>query len=230
MNQGKILIVVPAYNEEETIGEVIERSLPFGDVCVVDDASKDRTAEIVASFPNVICIPHQTNTHIPQAILDGMRYALDQDYDSVITMDAGLSHLPEDIPRFLNAGDFDLVLSKRKTTTNVPLYRKLLSRTATYLINFSLRPVGSNLPYAWFDDVTSGFRRYSKRAVALLLRSNCKSRTFDFHPEALMFVYRNGLSVTEVPISYAFSNSSLNWKVLLDSIRMFSDILLTRRK
>jgi len=230
MERKRVIIIIPAYNEEKTIGEVIERSLPFGDVCVVDDASKDRTAEIARSYPNVVCISHETNTHIPQAILDGMQYALDQGYDYVITMDAGLSHLPEDIPQFLSAEHCDLVLSARKITTNVPLYRKLLSRTATFLINLSLRPIGSNLPYAWFHDITSGFRRYSKRAVELLLCSRSKARTFDFHQEALMVVYRNGLSVTEVPISFAFSNSSLNWKVLMDSIKMFLDILLTRRK
>ena len=226
----RVIIVIPAYNEAETIGEVIERSLPFGDVCVVDDASMDQTADIAKSFPKAVCISHRTNTHIPRAIMDGMRYALNQSYDYVITMDAGLSHLPEDIPRFLEAGPFDLVLGRRRTTTNVPLSRKLMSRTATCLINVSLRPIGSGLPYPRFHDITSGFRRYSRKAVELLVRSKVESRSFDFHPEALMLVYRNGFSITEIPVSYAFSNSSLNWKVLVDSVRLFLDMMMTRRK
>jgi len=227
---SRILVVIPAYNEEKTIGDVVERTSSFADVCVVNDASTDRTAEIVESIPNVKCISHRINTHIPQTILDGMKYAYEHDYDFVITMDAGLSHCPEEIPRFISAEQSDLVLGIRTTKTEVPLFRKILSRTATVLFNRALRPIGSGLPKARFHDVTSGYRRYSRNAIELLIHKKMKAKSFDFITEALMLIYRNGLSVTEVPISYNFSTSSLNSKVVLQSLKMYLDILLTRRK
>lgn len=228
--KSNAIVVIPAYNEEETIREVIERSLPFADVCIVNDGSKDRTAEIVHSIPNVTCINHIKNTHIPKAILDGFKYALAQGYRYVITMDAGLSHKPEELTHFLDASHSDLVMGIRRDKKNTPAYRRFLSYMATFLINISLRPINSNLPPAKFHDVTSGFRRYSRESVKLLLGRKLKAKSFDFHTEALMIIYRNGLTISEIPITYDFSNSSLNIKVLLDSVKMLLDISFTRRK
>ena len=58
----KTIIVIPVYNEEQTIGEIIERSKKFTDICVVNDSSKDKTADIVNSYPDVVQIIHQKNT------------------------------------------------------------------------------------------------------------------------------------------------------------------------
>jgi dolichol-phosphate mannosyltransferase len=225
-----VIVVIPAYNEEETIREVIERSLPFADVCIVNDGSKDRTAEIVQSIPNVTCINHIKNTHIPKAILDGFKYALAQGYEYVITMDAGLSHTPEEMIHFLDVAHSDLVIGVRSEKKNTPAYRRFLSYMATFLINISLRPINSDLTPAKFHDVTSGFRRYSRESVRLLLSRKIKAKSFDFHTEALMFIYRNGLTITEIPITYEFSNSSLNMKVISDSVKMLFNISFTRRK
>jgi len=225
-----VVVIVPAYNEEATIGELIKRVSPFADICIVDDASKDRTAGITKLFPSVKLISHEKNMHIPQTILDGMKYALGKGYKQIITMDAGLSHKPEELPNFLNIEDFDLVLSVRKKSKNVPLFRKTLSKMATFLINFVIRPIGSELPHKKFHDVTSGYRMYSRRAVKLLLDRKMRARTFDFHTEALMLIFRNGLKITEVPITYNFSNSSLNMRVIMDSVIMFLNMLFSRRK
>jgi dolichol-phosphate mannosyltransferase len=230
MLKPRTLIIIPAYNEEKTIREVIRRSLPFGDVLVVDDASKDRTARIVRTFKNVGLIVHPKNTHIPQTVRDGMQYGLDHRYDYVITMDAGLSHLPEELPRFIDAPPCDLVLSYRAKRRNVPFHRRVLSKTAAVLINLALRPIGSGLPFPHFRDVTSGYRRYSRKAVQLLLRKKMKAKTFDFHTEALLLIYRNGLSIREVPITYVYSNSSLNSRVLKTGMKMFLDMVFSRRK
>ncbi|MDP8219616.1 MAG: glycosyltransferase family 2 protein [Candidatus Theseobacter exili] len=224
------IVVIPAYNEELTIKEVVSRSLKYADVCVVNDGSKDRTEEIVNSIHGVKCITHTSNTHIPKAIIDGMQYAFEHGYNFVITMDAGLSHSPEELAGFINAPYSDLVLGVRVQRENVPIYRKVLSKAATLLISFSLRPFGSNLPKAKFADATSGFRRYSRKSVELLLNRQMKAKSFDFHTEALMFVYRNGLKISELPITYLFTNSSLNKSVILDSISMLLDFLFRRRK
>lgn len=226
--KNNVLVVIPAYNEEDTIREVVERSHRFADVFVVNDGSSDKTEEILINM-NVPYLTHKKNTHIPQSILDGMKYGYDKGYDYIITMDAGLSHLPEELPLFIEAEDSDLVLSVREQVENVPIHRRLLSRIATFVINFALRPIGSNLPKARFRDVTSGYRRYSRKAAETLINTDLKARTFDIHTETLMILYRNGMSISEVGITYIFSNSSLNMKVLRDSIRMFLDMLFSNR-
>jgi dolichol-phosphate mannosyltransferase len=228
--KNETLVVIPAYNEEQTIGEIIRRTLPYADVCVVNDASRDATESIVKSFEGVVCLNHPRNMHIPRTLMDGMQYALSKDYRYIVTMDAGLTHKPEELPRFLQCPDCDLVLGVRTERKNVPLYRRTISLIATFLLGLSLKPWGSNLPQPEFRDVTSGYRRYSREAVKLLLSRPLKAKAFDFHMEALMIVYRNGYSIKEVPISYEFSNSSFNYRVLLRGIRMYLDIAFTRRK
>jgi dolichol-phosphate mannosyltransferase len=230
LKREDFLVVVPAYNEEETIGEVIRRTLPFADICVVNDASTDNTESIIRSFGQVTCIAHEKNTHIPRATLDGMKYALDRGVAYIITMDAGLTHKPEELPLFLDFPDCDLVIGVRTKTENVPFYRRLISRTATFLMNLALRPAGNRLPGPRLRDATSGYRRFSRRAVELLLNREMKAKAFDFHTESLALIARNGLSIGEVPISYEFSKSSFNAKVLRMGIQMYLDLLFSGRK
>jgi dolichol-phosphate mannosyltransferase len=226
----KTIIVIPAYNEEQTIGQLIERCKKKADICVVNDGSKDKTFEIVNSYPDVIQITHKENAHIPQTIKDGMMYAYVNDYDYVITMDAGLSHLPEELSYFIDYPDCDLLVGYRTQKVNVPWYRQLLSIIGTLSINMVIRPPFSKLTHQWFKDITSGYRRYSIKAIEILLNRKMMSRTFDFHSEAFMLIYRNGLSIKEIPITYVFTNSSLRFKVILDSIRMLFNMFISRRK
>lgn len=79
----KHLVVIPAYNEEETIREVVERALEYSDVLVVDDASKDQTPEILKTMirkhpKKLFTIRHEKNTHIPGGIQDGMKFAVEK--------------------------------------------------------------------------------------------------------------------------------------------------------
>ncbi len=230
LKREDFLVVIPAYNEGNTIGELIRRTLPFANICVVNDASLDNTESIVRSFSCVDCITHEKNTHIPQATLDGMKYALSRGVAYVVTMDAGLTHKPEELPRFLEFPECDLVIGVRMETKNVPFYRRLISHTATLLMNLAIRPTGSQFSGSRLHDATSGYRRFSRRAVELLLTRKMKARAFDFHTESLALIARNGLSIGEVPISYNFSESSFNAKVLRMSIRMYLDLVVTNRK
>lgn len=215
----RALVVIPAYNEEETIEQVASRAGRHADVCVVNDGSTDATREILERMEGVHAIHHETNTHIARAILDGMRHALDAGYDCVITMDAGLSHDPAVIPEFLAHGDADLVIGVREARVDVPWYRSALSRGATFLLNRVVERRFTPWGGARLRDATSGYRLYSRRAVELLLAAPLRSRAFDFHLEALTYVYRGGLRVEEVPITYVFTNSSLRWRIVEEAAR-----------
>jgi dolichol-phosphate mannosyltransferase len=215
----RFLVVVPAYNEADTIEEVARRASRHADVCIVDDASTDGTAELVAGLPRVHVVRHARNTHITGAILDGFRHARAQGYDHCVTMDAGLSHDPDAIPAFQARADADLVLGYRTRREGVPPLRTGLSGAANWLMNLTLeRRV---LPWggAGLRDCTSGFRMYSRRAFELLLEAPLRSRAFDFHIESLAVVYRAGLSLAEIPIAYRFTNSSLRPEIVVEALR-----------
>ena len=217
---ARFLVVVPAYNEEKTIEAVVRRAQKYCDVCVVDDCSKDRTPQILASIPGVRVVRHEKNTHIAGAVIDGMRYALGEGYDYVIAMDAGLSHKPEELPRFIEAPEADLVIGTRYrgSETNKSMYRRVLSTCGTVLVNAIL--IGSKRAGPrWIRDCTSGYRRYSRTSMQLLTTAPMQCRAFDFLLETLVILVRSGASVREVPITYEFTGSSLNGKIVLETLR-----------
>jgi dolichol-phosphate mannosyltransferase len=214
-----VVAIVPAYNEEETIAEVVGRTSRHAEVCVVDDASTDRTPEILAALEGVHVVRHAKNTHIAGAVLDGMRYALEAGYPRAVTLDAGLSHDPDQIPRFLEAGAADLLIGTRTVKHDTPLYRRALSVAGNLVYNASLDFPRSMIAGRYYRDITSGFRLYSARAMRALVTHSMRSRSFDFLFESAMVVYRAGLAIDEVPITYRFSNSSLKARVVRDCLR-----------
>lgn len=235
------LVVIPAHNEEETIREVVTRSLRHADVSVTDDGSRDRTAEILKGLlkecdegkhsHRLHVITHLQATHIPKGIQDGLMYAADQNYDFIVTMDAGLSHDPEALPYFFSEPPgIDVVIGSRQNTQNVPLYRKLVSFLARLVVNYSLSGSWFNLTGPGIKDATSGYRRYSRRACLLLTAADLKSQAFDFHMEALALCYREGMTVKEIPISYVFSNSSFNSKVLKQAMKFGLRLMATKAR
>lgn len=216
---SRVLVVVPAYNEAETIAEVVTRALPYAPVVVVNDGSRDRTGEIAAAIPGCTVINHVKNTHIPGAILDGFRHALAQGSDYVVTMDAGLSHDPDLLGTLIAQPPSDLVITYRREVRNTPWYRRVLSKTAAALVNTAIRRPRWKLWQPGYRDVTSGYRRYSRRAMEAVLAAPMAARSFDFHFEALAIVSYAGLRIDEYPITYVFSNSSLNRRVVGQAFR-----------
>ncbi|MSO21561.1 MAG: glycosyltransferase family 2 protein [Acidobacteria bacterium] len=215
-----VLVVIPAYNEAGTIEEVVRRTHPHADVCVVDDCSTDRTAEILAVLEGIHVIRHHKNTHIAGAVLDGMRYALASGYEYMVAMDAGLSHNPDELPRFIEAEHADLVIGtrNREGEKDKPVYRRFLSMAGSMLMNLILWVPRRDGP-RWIHDCTSGYRRYSRRAMHLLTTTPMQCRSFDFLLETLVIAVRSGCSVREVPISYRFTNSCLNHRIVMEALK-----------
>jgi len=225
--KNRFLAVIPAYNEAATIEELVVRASRYADVCVVDDASTDGTADIVEATGKAHCIRHGKNTHIAGGILDGLRFAVAEGYPFCITMDAGLSHDPDFIPRFQERTDADLVIGYRDETVNVPRYRRGLSWAARTLMNLALVPRFVPWGGAGLRDVTSGYRMYARDAFSLLVNAKMKSQTFDFHLESLAYVYRAGMVIKEIPIHYEFTTSSLRLGIVGDALRTCGRIWLS---
>jgi glycosyltransferase involved in cell wall biosynthesis len=102
-----IAVVVPAYNEEELIGKVLKTIPAFVDhIVVVDDASRDRTGEVVKAHqkedPRIIYIPHKKNEGVGGAITTGYKWARDKEIDISVVMAGDAQMDPEDLPKLLD--------------------------------------------------------------------------------------------------------------------------------
>ncbi|MDH5654499.1 MAG: glycosyltransferase family 2 protein [Spirochaetia bacterium] len=235
----RVLTVIPAHNEEETIRKVVTLALKHTDVSVTDDGSTDQTGRILSEIleetragkhsHSLNIIVHEKATHIPAGIQDGLKFGVKEGYDFIITMDAGMSHDPEVLPEFIGYdSDIDVVIGMRKDTANVPLYRMAISRMAALVVNYSLTSSYFSFFGPGISDCTSGFRRYSRRSAELIASSELKSKAFDFHMEALALCVRKGYSAAEHPIKYIFSNSSFNSRVLKQAMKFGFHLLATK--
>ncbi len=117
----RVAVIVPTYNEraniESTAGRV-RRAVPGADLLVVDDNSPDGTGDLAdklaAEDPHIHVLHRGAKAGLGAAYIAGFHWALDRGYDVVVEMDADGSHLPEELPRLLDAlGSADLVLGSR---------------------------------------------------------------------------------------------------------------------
>ena len=209
------LIAIPAYNEEPNLPGVLERVRAAGateDVLVIDDGSKDRTAEVARSF-GVIVEQHGENRGYKAGLATGMRYMLDHGYDYLVFFDADGQHDPRYVAdlraRALSPGGPDIVIGSRFVEDSgykAPLGRKLGMAVFSYLTLVGGRRI---------RDTTSGFKLIKRRAVEILVGQ----RFNDFHAEVIIFSLLAGLTVEEVPITGAEREAGQSMYSALDAIR-----------
>jgi glycosyltransferase involved in cell wall biosynthesis len=101
MERSRIAIIIPAYNEEKTIGQVIQASLEFGQVIVVNDCSSDKT-EFVSKEAGAIVVSHVNNKGYDGALSTGLKKAVDLGCETAITIDADGQHDPELLKKFID--------------------------------------------------------------------------------------------------------------------------------
>jgi len=167
----KTIIVTPVANEEETIGTTLQEILDFNYdnlliYPVIDSYSKDKTEEIIRSFEStgkVKCIFYEKSTGVISCYLEGYRQALKDGAERIIEMDGGGSHLPSELPQFIEALDEGVEcvwgsrFMKGGGMEHDPLYRKILSGGGTFLSNIVL---GTKL-----KDMTSGYEAFQRQVL-----------------------------------------------------------------
>jgi len=204
-SQPKILVVMPAYNEERYIGSVVLKARQYADeVIVLDDGSTDDTSEI-ARLAGATVMRHEENKGYGAAIQSLLAEAKKKGPDILIILDADSQHNPDEIPRLIKpiiSEGSDLVVGSRKQQkVKIPPYRRIGQRVLSY---FSGILSGGKV----FDS-ESGFRAFSPKAVAELKLKQCG---FAIQAEMIADAAEKGLKVTEVPISviYTKDGSTLN--------------------
>ncbi|MFH1758888.1 MAG: glycosyltransferase family 2 protein, partial [Pseudomonadota bacterium] len=161
MENSNIYALIPAFNAESSLGEVIDRTKKFVQhVIVVNDGSTDQTGEVARSHGvELITIP--SNRGKGYALRLGFAHALSNGCDAILTLDADGQHDPADIPNFLSAHDQDsgaiLIGSRMAQADRFPRQRYYSNRTAVFFISKAL---GQHL-----EDTQCGFRLYPSRVL-----------------------------------------------------------------
>ncbi|MFA5303586.1 MAG: glycosyltransferase family 2 protein [Candidatus Nanoarchaeia archaeon] len=205
----ELWVLIPAYNEEKSIKEVIFRTKKIiNNILIVNDGSTDKTKSILNKLKNIELIHINENSGKANALKIGINYLKKKNAKSIVTIDADLQHLPEEIPNLLNS-DADIVIgARRRVKTKMPFVRKLGNYLASMIVS---RQTGLNI-----TDPQSGFRIYNQRALNEL---NFEGNHFNIEKKTLKDAYEKNLFVKEVPISCIYN------KNLRKSYFSFKDII-----
>ena len=239
---GRVVMVVPTYNEAENLPWVIGRlraAEPSVDVLVVDDNSPDGTGaladEMAAADPAVHVLHRTAKGGLGAAYLAGFAWALDAGYDVIGEMDADGSHQPEQLHRLLEAlagpdsEGADLVIGARwipgGSVVNWPLRREALSRGGNLYVRLLL---GISI-----RDATAGFRVFRRSALEKIDLSSVQSTGYVFQTDLVTRCLRAGLTVREVPIEFVErvrGDSKMSGAVATESLRRITRWGLRERR
>lgn len=192
----KLLIVIPAYNEEGSIERVVDdliQNYPQYDYVVVNDGSRDRTAAICRNRGyRLIDLP--VNLGLAGAFQTGLRYAAEHGYDCAMQLDADGQHLPRYIAPMLEEleAGADIVIGSRFITVLKP---RTLRMVGSYLISWAIR-LTTGQPIC---DPTSGMRMFNRR----LLEEFAQNLNYGPEPDTISYLIKNGAVVKEVQVEMA---------------------------
>jgi len=213
----KICVLIPGYNESRTIEQVVSNTLKvINDVVVVDDGSKDDTAQL-AKDAGAIVLKHEINRGKGAALKTGFNYAVENGYDAVVTMDSDGQHDPEDIPRFLNAlNSFKsgiIIGSRMNDITTMPAIRKCTNKLTSY--------VNSTFAHQRIDDSQSGFRLITTDVFRTI---KLETDRFETESEILIKASKAGFKIISVPIKTIYGEEKSKIRPVKDTytfIRLF---------
>ena len=200
MKSSKTVVVVPAYNEQEKIFEIVKKIKRFADkIIVVDDGSADKTAEF-AKNAGAHVISYRKNKGKGYALRLGFKKAFKSNPSVVITLDADGQHRPEEIPEFINAlKNCDMVVGSRFLgkirTSKTNIFGNIGLRFGVNLLSFGLNSE------KWLTDTESGYRAYRTSALKKL---NLKGERFEIEAEIVLEAARKKLKIKEVPITVPY--------------------------
>lgn len=205
----KLSIIIPVFNEEKTIGRVLENivsiTIPhiIKEIIVIDDGSSDATASNIknqiARIKNIRFITHKTNYGKGAAVKTGIKYATGE---YIVIQDADLEYNPQDITRLL-----DPILQKKaqvvygtrlKRFPDFKQEEKSPQFFLHYIGNKFLSFVTSILYRQWITDMETGYKIFPKKAVVAM---KIYAKGFEFEPEITAKLLKSGYKITEIPIT-----------------------------
>ena len=219
----KLLIVIPAHNEEASIVPVVRdliENYPQYDYVVVNDGSRDKTAALCRQNGfHLIDLP--VNLGLAGAFQTGLRYAAEHDYDCAMQMDADGQHKPEYIAEMLAALEEgnDIVIGSRFLTVKKP---KTLRMVGSYIISWSIRLTTGRA----ICDPTSGMRMFNHAMV----QEFAENLNYGPEPDTISYLIKNGAKVKEVPVKMGERTAGQSyltlWRSVQYMVKMSVSILL----
>jgi len=213
-NRPSMAAVIPAYDEEKHIGDVVRRTRQQLDhVLVVDDGSNDQTAARAREAGAEIIV-HPQNRGKGEAIKTGLRHWLDRQFTWALILDADGQHRPEEIDRFVNvalASDAQMFIGNRMNDlAGMPLLRRIVNHCMSKRIS---RICGQEIP-----DTQCGFRMLHRQLIPDVLGG---ANRFDYETEMLIFASRKGYRIESIPIATVYSDEISSIHPIHDTIRFF---------
>ncbi len=225
-------IVIPSYNEELRLPATLERIAAFlpnlgreTEILVVDDGSKDRTAEVAESFrktfPSLRVISNGVNRGKGFSVRHGMREARGR---AVLFTDADLSAPIEEAPKLIEALEtYDVSIGSRALDRSlITVHESRFREFAGIVFNTIVRVI-LRLP---FVDTQCGFKAFRREKCQIIFEQQRIER-FGFDPELLYLARHHGLKTVEIPVRWGHSPAT-KVNMLRDSIQMFVDVFTIR--
>lgn len=215
-----IVALIPAYNAEPFVADVIRKARQYVSVIAVNDGSRDGTlAEIRKT--DAILIDQQPNQGKGVALRRGFRAALDQGADAVIQLDADGQHDPTEIPLFIEkhfSTAADLIIGERDFG-GMPLVRRISNTVGRSAFSWA---VGRNI-----RDNQSGYRLLSRRLIEAVLES--KEHGYEFEMDMILIAVKRGWPISGVPIRTIYGDEVSNIKPMQHAVHFFRMVRNARR-
>lgn len=219
-NSMRVLIIVPAYNEEESIIRVIEElreAVPQYDYVVINDGSRDNTAEICREHGySLVDLP--ANLGLTGAFQTGMRYGYEKGYDAAIQIDADGQHDPKYIPemvRIMEEKGADIVIGSRFVTKKRPHTLRMFGNT---IIEIAVRlTTGKKL-----TDPTSGMRLYNRKTM----KEMAYGVNYSPEPDTVSYLLRCGAKVEETQVTVRERTAGESYLSMGKSIRYMTQMCM----
>jgi glycosyltransferase involved in cell wall biosynthesis len=218
-----VSVIIPAYNEEGTIGRVIaellriKNAIPSMEIIVVDDGSSDRTAIKASQFPSVRLIEHAENMGKGAALKTGFKEAVGR---VAVIQDADMEYYPSEIPRVVKpilSGNADAVFGTRfKSRPNGMSFSHFIG-------NITLSRIVSMLYRKKISDIMTGCKAFSNE---VLKSFELKANGFSVEVELTSQILQNQWRFQEVPISYAYRSYGSSKISILDGIICLLQLLV----
>ncbi|RJO63541.1 MAG: glycosyltransferase family 2 protein [Candidatus Omnitrophota bacterium] len=208
-------VIIPAYNEAQAIGDLIRAiHLRKIDVLVIDDGSMDGTSGVAQSAGAVV-LRNVSNRGKGASLSRGFKYAMEQGFDAVITMDGDGQHLAEDIPLLIGRAQASasgiFIGNRMQETQQMPCVRILTNMFMSWLISVVTM---QNIP-----DSQCGFRLIKKDTLHSFSLTSFK---FEMETELLLKAARHGIRIESIPVKTVYSDERSHINPFWDTLRFIA--------
>jgi dolichol-phosphate mannosyltransferase len=228
-DSARILVSLATYNERDNLAPLlaeIHKAVPSAELLVIDDNSPDGTGqladELAAGNPHLHVLHRPGKLGLGTAILAGMNFALEHNFDLFVNMDADFSHHPRYLPAILAGMDgHDVMIGSRYVagggSANWPLSRRLMSRSVNTLVSLLMR-----IPA---HDCSGAYRCYRVSKLRQSQLERVRSRGYSFQQEVLYRCRKAGCKIGETPILFENRRAGKSKVNVAEAVRSIAMLL-----